>query len=152
MRTPATSIQRGMMGCMDECIHLMEPISCAICSKVSDVGRRSLGSYGYHGGETKQHVLDDVTDILGLPRYYVSVGSSLPSDVFSAAARRIGVPVGSMPEICEAIVRKAGRTYSPSFDSRASLSGGGSTVTLEGFQEMRSALKTFLSPTPPLST
>lgn len=123
----------------------MDPALCSICTKQSDSGRSRVGSYGYAGGETKQDVLDDVTDMLGLPRYAVSVGSSLPSEVFSVAAQRAGVPLGSMPEICEAIVRKAGRAYSASFDSRSSLSGGGSTVTLEGFQEMRAALRSLLN-------
>lgn len=129
---------------MDECIHLMDPALCSICNKQPDIGGSRVGSYGYSGGETKQDVLNDVTDLLGLPRHVVSVGSSLPSDVFFAAASRVGVPSGSMPEICEAIVLKAGRIYSSSFDSRGSISGGGSTVTLEGFQEMRSALRTLL--------
>ncbi|GAA1970767.1 hypothetical protein GCM10009776_37240 [Microbacterium deminutum] len=129
---------------MDECIHLMDPALCSICTTASDAGSNRVGSYGFHGGETKQDVLDDVTRMLGLRRQVVSVGSSLPSDVFVAAARRVGVPVGSMPEICEQIVRKAGHHYSASYDSRGSISGGGSTVTLEGIQAMRSALRALL--------
>ena len=125
-------------------MHLMDPATCALCSPIADSGISRSGSYGSHGGETKQDVLDDITRMLSLPRQTVSVGSSLPSDVFIAAARRVGVGIGSMPEICEAIVRKAGHYYSASYDSRGSISGGGSTVTLEGIQAMRSALRALL--------
>jgi len=103
-----------------------------------------LGTYGYQPGETKQDVLDDVCRLLGLPEQPVARGSSLPSDVFAEAARQVGVPPGSMPQVCEAIVRKAGFAYSPDFDSRASNSGGGSTVTVEGIQAMRRALQRLL--------
>lgn len=130
---------------MDECIHLMDPASCAICTKQDVPVVLRGGSYGSQNSETKQDVLNDITDTLGLPRYLVSVGSSLPSEVFSVAAGRAGVATGSMPEVCEAIVRKSGRSYSPSFDSRDTLSGGGSTVTLEGLREMRNALIHLLS-------
>lgn len=129
---------------MEECVHGMEYAWCGICNKVSDVSSSRLGTYGYQGGETKQEVLNDVCRLLGIPRQAVSNGSSLPSDVFAEAARRIGVRPGSMPEVCEAIIRKAGHVYAPTFDSRASSSGGGSTVTLEGIQAMRRALQKLL--------
>lgn len=131
---------------MTECMHGMEIEWCGICTKASDtVASSRLGSYGYHGGETKQDVLDDICRLLGIPCQPVSMGSSLPSDVFAEAALQVDVPHGPMPEICEAIVLKAGHIYSPSFDSRASSSGGGSTVTLEGIRAMRRALEALLA-------
>lgn len=129
---------------MEECLHGMQLEWCGICLRTPGVGEARLGSYGYHGGETKQDVLDDITELLGLPASTVSVGSSLPSEVFVAAAQRLGLGIGSMPEICEAIVRSAGHSWSPGFDSRGSLSGGGSTVTLEGIRAMREALRALL--------
>lgn len=99
------------------------------------------GRSGFEGGgETKQDVLNDVCDLLNIPRQDVARGSSLPSEVFQIAARRAGVPGGTMPEVCEAVIKKAGMIYSPGYDSRATLSGGGSTVTLEGIQALRTAL------------
>lgn len=131
---------------MEECVHGMDPAWCATCSKTDDTvsGRASTASF--HGGELKQDVLNDITDLLGLRRYVLPPGggSSLPAEVFDVAARRVGVAVGSMPEICEAIVLKAGYTYSTSYDSRGTLSGGGSTVTLPGIQAMRKALLALL--------
>lgn len=94
--------------------------------------------------EIKQDVLDDVTDLLGMPRYQVGVGSSLPSEVFDAAALRVGVAASSMPDINEAIIVRAGLPYYHAYDSRASVSGGGSTVTLEGLQALREALRILL--------
>jgi len=129
---------------MDECVHGMEAAWCGICNKAPGADSARLGIYGYQGGETKQDVLDDVCRLLGIPKQAVSVGSSLPSDVFAEAARQAGVEPGSMPEVCEAIVLKAGHSYSPQFDSRTSSSGGGSTVTLEGIQAMRRALQRLL--------
>lgn len=91
--------------------------------------------------EIKQDVLDDITDLLGHPRRLVARGSSLPSEVFEAAAARIGVSGNSMPEINEAIIVRAGLPYYQAYDSRGSVSGGGSTVTLEGLQALREALQ-----------
>ena len=123
----------------------MPPEWCGICQKVPEVGASGgPGSYGFHGGETKQDVLEDICDLLGMPRMTVSVGSSLPSEVFVEAARQLRFTPGSMPEVCEEVIRRAGHAWSPSFDSRGSLSGGGSTVTLEGFQAMRKALRALL--------
>lgn len=122
-----------------------DPAWCATCSKTDDTTTSGSGSYGFQGGETKQDVLNDVTRMLGMPSRQVSVGSSLPSDVFAAAANRVGVAsTGSMPEVLERVVAKAGHRYSPSFDSRGSISGGGSTVTLEGIRALRSALRALL--------
>jgi len=131
---------------MDECVHGIDPAWCATGSKTDDTPSNRVGADSFHGGERKQDVLNDVTDMLGLPRFVLREGggSSLPSEVFDAAARRTGVSNGSMPEVCEFIVRKAGHPYSPSFDSRATVSGGGSTVTLQGIQAMRKALGALL--------
>lgn len=95
--------------------------------------------------ETKQQVLDDLTAILGIRPMSLGVGSSVPSEMFREAAVIVGVPVGTMPEICEAIVLKAGHHYDTEyFDSRTTPSGGGSTVTLDGLKAMRNALKVLL--------
>lgn len=131
---------------MDECVHGMDATWCATCSKADDTVNVRAATSSFQGGELKQDVLNDITDMLGLRRYVLPPGggSSLPSEVFEAAAGRVDLPARSMPEICEAIVLKAGHTYSTSFDSRGSISGGGSTVTLQGMQAMRKALGVLL--------
>lgn len=103
--------------------------------------------------EQKQDVLNDVTDILGLGRWTikrpgVKDGSSLPSHVFRAAAIQVGVDYTSMPETNEAVIRKAGLPFKEKYDSRATTSTGGGTVTLEGLQALREALVTLVGPIP----
>ncbi|TCJ21667.1 hypothetical protein [Nocardioides jejuensis] len=129
---------------MDECVHGMNPEWCGTCLKIDDSGTGQSGSYGWHGGETKQDVLNDLCDILGIKRLATSNGSSLPTEVFQEAASQVGVAGGAMPEVTERIIRKAGMPYSADYDSRATKSGGGSTVTLDGMQALRKALRALL--------
>jgi hypothetical protein len=125
----------------EECIHGMTRAWCGSCQGVDGGSRNRSGEYGFHGGEQKQDLLDDLCDIVGLRREPVGRGSSLPSHVFEAAARAAGVRSGSMPEIGESIASKAGLVWGPECDSRGSLSGGGSTVTKEGLAVMVKGLR-----------
>src|SRR4051812_9833238 len=73
--------------------------------------------------ERKQDVLNDLTDILGLPRWVIKRpgikdGSSIPSHMFAAAAMQVGVAYGGMPETNERIIREAGLPFDKSYDSR----------------------------------
>jgi len=95
-------------------------------------------------GSSKQRVLDEVCSLLGLNPALVSRGSSIPSEIFREAASQIGVPYGSMPQINESIIRRARLPYSQAYDSRATPSRGGSTVTLEGLEALRDALEVLL--------
>lgn len=121
-------------------MHGMNPAWCATCGGHDDGPRALRGEYGYAGGASKQELLDQICDRIGIPRHQVGVGSSLPSEVFDAAATFAGVQRGSMPEISEAIAAKAGQAWGPSCDSRGSLSGGGSTVTREGLEVLLRSL------------
>lgn len=125
-----------------QCKHGTSYLFCAFgCTEAIEMPRDRAGEYGFHGGETKQDVLNDICDILVLPRHPVNRGSSIPSTVLMTAAREVGVAYESMPQACEAIVLQAGLTWSSDYDSRATQSGGGSTVTLEGMQALRDALR-----------
>jgi hypothetical protein len=129
----------------EDCIHGMNPDWCAVCQKTDHGGIGAPRNYGYYGGQSKQDLLNNVTDQLGLPRETVGVGSSLPSTVFDAAAKRFGIAYGSMPEVGEALAIKAGRPWDADCDSRGSLSGGGSTVTAQGLEVMNKAIATLLA-------
>lgn len=95
--------------------------------------------------ETKQSVLNEITDLLGKERTEVSTGSTIPSHIVREAANRVGVLFTSKPATCEAIIRKAGLGFDGSgFDSRRTPSGGGSTITLKGAQQLRDALEILL--------
>lgn len=109
----------------------MTPDWCGLCLGHDESDSQHPTSSARFAGRTKQDALNDLCDITGSPRQLVGEGSSLPSNVFKVAAVKAGVPTtGSMPEIAEAIVKKAGLTWGPDCDSRGSTSGGGSTVTL----------------------
>lgn len=95
--------------------------------------------------EQKQDVIDEIHDLLGLPRRTVARGSSLPASMFETASTQFGLSYRSMPDACERIVKRAGMAWYPHFDSRATSSGGGSTVTLDGVRTMRDALKSLLA-------
>lgn len=123
-----------------DCIHGMPRSWCGICTKADSGVTVRTGEYGFHGGESKQDLLDKVCRLLRIPTEPVGVGSSLPSHVFEEAARQVGVPSGSMPEIGERIAARAGLEWGSDCDSRGSLSGGGSTVTREGLRVLARAL------------
>ena len=74
-----------------------------------------------------------------------STGSSTPSDMPRALSERFGVPYRSMPETAEAVARLAGVQWDTTCDSRATPSGGGSTVTAEGLRRLRSALRSLIA-------
>lgn len=124
----------------DECVHGMNAAWCGLCTSPAPAPTARAGEYGFHGGESKQDLLDEMCRLLGLPVESVGVGSSLPSHVFDEAARQSGVIPGSMPEIGEALAAKAGLRWSPDCDSRGSPSGGGSTVTRDGMRVIVDAL------------
>ena len=124
----------------DECRHGMNPEWCSTCRGVDDSAFNGARGTGLQGGEAKQDQLDRLCRQLGIPTVPVGVGSSLPSHVFEAAARQCGVPLGSMPEIGEALAGKAGLSWTADCDSRGTVSGGGSTVTREGLDVINRAV------------
>jgi hypothetical protein len=73
----------------------------------------------------------------------------VPAEVFYAACRRLGLDTrGSMPELGERVARAGGIGWDASCDSRATPSGGGSTVTLEGLNRMLDVLERRTQPDP----
>ena len=74
----------------------------------------------------------------------IGVGSSVPSELFDALSNRFQVAPGSMPEVAEAVAGKAGLSWDEICDSRGTLSGGGSTVTLAGLQQLTRAVRLLL--------
>lgn len=122
---------------MDECIHGTNPEWCGFCSPpANEAPSNRTGEYGFHGGRTKQDLLSELCQVLGLRAHRVGTGSSLPSEVFHVIATRFQLPNGSMPEIGRALAAKAEVAWGPDCDSTGSVSGGGSTVTAEGLEVM----------------
>ena len=92
--------------------------------------------------ETKQDVIDDVADMLKLPREDVSVGSTEPRHFLEAVAEAMGTDAGSTtkPSLAAAIAETEAQLWDASCDSTATPSGGGGTVTLEGLYRIRAAV------------
>lgn len=73
--------------------------------------------------------------------YDLGVGSSVPSRLFTDAARFARVSdEGSMPERAQRVVEAAGLHWTEQHDSRKTPSRGGSTVTLAGLNRILEAL------------
>jgi hypothetical protein len=107
-------VRRGQVaydGRGHECVHGMNPEWCAVCQRRDHGEVSTPGNHGYFEGRSKQDLLNQVSDRLGLVRESVGVGSSLPSNVFDTIAKRFGIPDGSMPEIGAARAGKAGRSW-----------------------------------------
>lgn len=122
----------------------MNPDWCGVCKRLDDPGLSTAGSGGRHGGETKQDVVNDICDLLGIQRLSTSNGETEPSAMFDAAAMRLGLPKARKPVQGQAIIEMAGMQWHPDMDSRATVSKGGDNVTLKGLQALRSALRTLL--------
>ena len=101
----------------EECIHGMTRAWCEACRPRPDVDALSSGEASPHGGRSRQRLLDDLCDLLGVARYVAGPGSS-PQRVFAAAAERADVAPGPMTEVGAAIATKAGLTWGPECDNR----------------------------------
>ena len=134
----------------DLCLHEMEPVTCGICrprSGAVDLGTdRRNGGIGNAEAVLKQDSLSRLCGMLGIAPLRVSNGSSVPSELFDALVERFGVRPGSMPEVGEAVVLRAGLRWDASCDSRATGSGGGSTVTGPGLERLVAAVQRLLRP------
>jgi hypothetical protein len=88
---------------------------------------------------TKQEALDRIGRLICRPGRKVSVGSSEPREVFLDIAIALELLVdlsATKPELAEHIARAGGEGWDDSCDSRGSRSGGGSTVTLRGLNQV----------------
>ena len=96
---------------------------------------------------SKETEIKAIARLVGISDPGLGVGSSVPKALFDAVCERFGLDtVGTMPAQAERIVRTANMPYVRSaFDSRDSASGGGSTVTLEGLQQLRNAVQRLIS-------
>ncbi|EAP97864.1 hypothetical protein JNB_12908 [Janibacter sp. HTCC2649] len=90
---------------------------------------------------SKEIEIAAIARLVGIPDPGLGIGSSVPKALFDGVCRRFGLDAsGTMPAQAERIVRAADMPYVQSaFDSRHSASGGGSTVTLEGLRQIRTA-------------
>lgn len=81
---------------------------------------------------TKQEVLNDVSELLGIQKFTLAPGSSEPKEFLVAVIYQLGIDASDYPNtkpgLARAIVESFGHTWHPEFSST------GSTVTLKGLQ------------------
>ena len=94
-------------------------------------------------GETKQEIIDQISEQLGIGPFRVGMGSSEPAEFFHQVARALGIDITgatSKPEIAQRIAKFGGVPWDSTCDSRSTTSGGGSTVTNIGLRRIRDAV------------
>lgn len=89
---------------MKECIHAMDPAWCGHCRPKDSMAATSRSTPS--SAPTKQDVLDEICEQLGVRRYPVGVGSSSPSEVFDAIPRYVAASTYESAQ-CPASVRPA---------------------------------------------
>lgn len=125
--------------------------------RVGRAARRRLASAGARSGlsclttsirgMSKSSERRAIANLVGIPDPGDGVGSSIYKALFNGVCDRLGIDAsGSMPQQAQRIVTAANLPYrADMFDSRETPSGGGSTVTLEGLQQIRKAVEILLS-------
>lgn len=96
-------------------------------------------------GPTKQAIMNDISDLLGIGRFRVSVGSTEPREFFDAVAAAVGVAVDSSTSkqlLAEAVAKRLGQDWDETCDSRHRPASGGGTVTGEGLRRILKGLRT----------
>lgn len=89
----------------------------------------------------KQDVMDEISEISGIPRYRATVGKSVPRAFFDDLLQRYGLgPEPRMVDCARSLVFAAGLRWPLTGDSTAKPSGGGGTVTLDGLLAMLAAV------------
>lgn len=88
-----------------------------------------------------------IASLVGIPDPGLFRGSSVPKELFDGICSRLGLDAsGTMPQQAQRIVTAANIPYRADFfDSRGTPSLGGSTVTLEGLVQIRTAVQILLA-------
>jgi hypothetical protein len=136
----------------DECIHGMNPSWCANCAERHRVASPPMGKPSGDRNRSKQDLVNDLCDILGVARHHSGPGSTLPPRIVRAAATRAKVRHGTMPKVGSAIAAKAGLLWGPECASPAGTTGGNPTVTRLGLAVMIKALGVLALPPVPAAT
>lgn len=95
---------------------------------------------------SKADEISSIARLIGIADPGIGVGSSVFKQLFDGICSRFGIDsIGTMPEQAQRIVTAANLPYRADFfDSRGTPSGGGSTVTLEGLQQIKKAVQVLL--------
>lgn len=91
---------------------------------------------------TKQDVMDLTCEVLGIPKFSVSTGSTEPKEFFLAVIEQLGLNPAKLPgsktELAKLIVESGGRPWKSDYEST------GSTVTFDGLFAVLTAVEEFM--------
>jgi hypothetical protein len=128
----------------DECRHGLNPAWCSSCRGDDDRALSPAGGRNVYG-DGMQAQLDRLCRQLEIPPVKVGALSSLPPEVFTAAAKKCGVPAGTIPETSAAIAAKSGLRWSTACDNRPTPKGRATEVTREGLIVLNRAVTAVLA-------
>lgn len=123
----------------------MNPEWCAACRGDDDRSVSPPAQNRNVFGDGKQAQLDRLCHQLAIPTVTARAGSSLPPEVFEAAAQACGVAPGTHPETSASIATKAGLKWTPSCAVKGTATNGGGTVTREGLVVLNKAVAVLLA-------
>lgn len=88
---------------------------------------------------SKQEIMDEISELTSIPKFYVSSGSTEPRAFFLALATQLGIlelmNSKSKPELAKSICQALGSDWTPECES------SGSTVTKVGLSKILGALQ-----------
>lgn len=95
--------------------------------------------------ETKDDILLEICDSLGIRKYQTTVGSSIPRGFFSDLMTFFELSdEGDAVTTCKSFLAQVGLPWEKEFSSESTPSGGGGTITLLGLKALRRAVSLIL--------
>lgn len=91
--------------------------------------------------ETKRDIILEICDLVSIPEYTTTVGSSIPRRFFSELLDTFEIEDdGDSVTACKRLLELGGQVWKNSYASESTPSGGGGTVTLEGLKALRDSV------------
>jgi hypothetical protein len=95
--------------------------------------------------ETKDDLLFEMCNTLGLQLYQTTIGSSVPRRFFSDLLDYFELDdEGDAVSACKQLLSKAGQEWQKEYSSESTPSGGGGTITVSGMKALRNAISLLL--------
>lgn len=91
--------------------------------------------------ETKSDIMREISNLVSIPEYSTSSGSSIPRRFFSDLLDTFDISdEGDSVTACKKLFEAANSPWSSNYASENTPSGGGGTITLEGLKALRNVV------------
>ncbi len=91
--------------------------------------------------ETKRDLILEICDLVSIPEYSTTVGSSIPRRFFSELLDTFEIEDdGDSVTACKKLFELGGQDWKITYASESTPSGGGGTITLEGLKALRNTI------------